>query len=280
MLNADDYRRMKSRIDENFHAAFASYCRENGCETMFLDPQITYFDAKSDIFDKLAEKGISEPMKRIYRAGKTLIMFAVPYSDEVMESNREGDAPSELWLQAYQISNGLMMKLNSSIKAALKEWGRVTSSLNTPMDWNMSKAKENWSHRTAGAIAGLGTLTAAGLFIDRSGRFARVSGVVSDVHLIERYEGDTDILLEKVLHVRMTESEMKHCPCGAVTPGGFDRFRCQEYCTKFNERVPSPEVCGKCIRKTENVLRHGREDLEAGNAMDVADLAGIVISSL
>lgn len=248
MLNADDYRRMRLKIDEKFSEAFASYCSENECENMFLKPQIAYFDAKSDIFDKLAEKGISESMKRIYRAGKTLIMFTVPFSDEVMESNLEGDEPSEMWLDAYQISNGLMMKLNSSIKAALKEWGRVTSSLNTPMDWSRTKPGEVWSHRTAGAIAGLGKLTAAGLFIDNDGRYARVSGVVSDVNMIERYEGDTDILLEKALSTEITEKEKGSCPCGAITDDGVDKFKCQEYCTKYNERVPSPEVCGKCFR--------------------------------
>lgn len=280
MLNAEDYRRMRLKIDEKFSEAFASYCSENDCESMFLEPQITYFDAKSDIFDKLAEKSISESMKRIYRAGKTLIMFTVPFSDRVMESNQEGDEPSDMWLDAYQISNGLMMKLNSSIKAALKEWGRVTSSLNTPMDWNRKKPGEVWSHRTAGAISGLGKLTAAGLFIDNNGRYARVSGVVSDVNMVERYEGDTDILLERSLHIKVTESEQKMCPCGAISKDGVDKFKCQEYCARFNERVPSPESCGKCIRKAESRLRYGREDLEQSTAMDVANIVGTVITSI
>ena len=38
------------------------------------------------------------------------------------------------------------------------------------------------------------------------------------------------------------------CPAGAISEEGIDKFRCQEYCLKLNEHIPSPDVCGKCFK--------------------------------
>ena len=45
-----------------------------------------------------------------------------------------------------------------------------------------------------------------------------------------------------------SEDMIRACPGGAISAEGIDKEKCRDYCRKFNETTPVPDVCGKCFR--------------------------------
>ena len=101
------------------------YEAENDCAGMYQDPIIVYHDAKDPAFDTFFRMGICKHPAEIYRPGNTLVLFFLPYIEDIAESNRGGKETSEQWLTAYKKGTGFIMRINRAIRNTLESRGRI-----------------------------------------------------------------------------------------------------------------------------------------------------------
>lgn len=257
MYTADELKRVKAAIEVNVRKAMDEYEAENDCAGMYQDPIIVYHDAKDPAFDTFFRMGICRHPAEIYRPGNTLVLFFLPYREDIVESNKGGTATSDQWLTAYKKGTGLIMRINRAIRNTLESRGRLVSCLNTPIDWNEKKAAEEWSFKLASYLAGMGEFSTAGSFVTAKGFGGRFSGIITDEVLYEEkpqtrtpeeYEAMIADIKKATLYEGAPSDEcIAACPCGAISKDGIDRFKCQQHCKTLNEYVPSPDACGKCF---------------------------------
>ena len=255
IYNSNEITRVRAKIQENMEAALREFEEENSCQGMFGTPLITYHYARDPIFDTLYRMGLCDHPSKVYRPGNTIITYFVPYSDSVIESNRSGSTPSPEWSAAYGKGSVLTMRLNRAIRETLEWRGRLVSYLNTQLDWNEKKAREEWSHKTVAFISGMGRFSTAGSFVTAKGFAGKFSGMITDgLYFDEKPDGLPTAEAEKFVNTIIEDSYgkclsakcIKACPCGAISENGVDRFKCQQHCKTINKYIPSPDVCGKC----------------------------------
>ncbi len=251
---------IKGKIERNVREAVKEFEAREDVTTKFGEPIIAYVDAKDPLFDLFFDKQMTDHPKNIYRPGNTLILHFVPYADEVAESNKGGDQVSEQWRRATIESSWLAMKLNRVIRQTLGIVGRLSSLLNTQLDWNEETHHGTWSHNLAAYAAGMGKLGPAGSFHTKAGFGGRVNAIITD----GKYEATAAPLSEEqqeeiyqklisdccymgAANVSCSPEMIKACPGGAISENGIDRAKCQQYCKTIDEYIPSPDVCGKCF---------------------------------
>ena len=135
--------------------------------------------------------------------------------------------------------------------------GRLISNLSNMVEWDDEKCQEGWSNKYAAAIAGLGQMGPGGSF-HVNGRYGgRVGGMITDGMYADRpetIEGEAlaaalaEITDPCLFEGPCSEDMIRACPGGAISAEGIDKEKCRDYCRKFNETTPVPDVCGKCFR--------------------------------
>jgi epoxyqueuosine reductase QueG len=108
-----------------------------------------------------------------------------------------------------------------------------------------------WSHRSAAAIAGLGTFGANKLLITEKGSGGRFCTILTSAVL----KANQVPIESKCLYLKNGSCGLcfKICPVNALFPDSIDKFACQNEVNK-NEAKPkestnlqSADTCGKCI---------------------------------
>ncbi len=252
---------IKKRILSNVKNAIKEYEQRPDCTTTFGTPIIGYVSCHHPYFDLFLDNDLGKHPKQIYRVGNTVCAFFVPYSKEIVESNRGGVLPSPQWTKAYFDSMHLCMYLNRVIRDTLDEIGRLHSVTHSPTEWNTTKFRQDWSPKLALYAAGLGRKGIAGSIRTELGFAGAGSTVLIDEHFapvddksldhlrldecIEHIKTDSKFLGAK--NITVPDAAIKACPVGAISKDGINQQTCQDHCKTINIHTPTPEVCGKCF---------------------------------
>lgn len=63
-----------------------------------------YANTSEPVFDMYYDNGFCKHPRKVYNAARAIIVYFLPYTDDVVESNKTGKEPSEQWIQAYHDS--------------------------------------------------------------------------------------------------------------------------------------------------------------------------------
>ena len=251
---------IKKNIQRDLNQKVAEFMEEDDIVTRFGNPQIAYVDADHKVFDQLFMENYTDHPKKIYRPGKCIITYFLPWAEEV-------EPGTEAWDRAFTEAMWLSMELNRTIRKDLNAVGRLHSLLCDMMDWNPRQLREEWDFRLTAALGGLGEIGPCGSFraFNAEPGFSRIGGRCSGIITDGLYAGQlpeddegvanrlTDERAEKVLEMARSMNCAKAgtaCPGGAIgTDGAIDRAKCQEHCLTINENIPCPDVCGMCYKK-------------------------------
>ena len=264
-MEVDVSRRNMRDIEENVRRTVEEFQAKAEVTTRFKDPVIAYLSTTHPLFDTFFARGENDHPKKIYRPGNTLIVHYVPWAEEIIRSNQDGDRPSQAWMDADRDSLHLAMAINQTIRKTLNKVGRLHSNTSSMIDWDKDLHRYSWSNKIAGFIAGIGTFGPAGSFrgcgmAGSPGSFGRVGSVSTAALYAPEAEPMDSAALEAVFAKVMadccfagsgadcTEEMIAACPGGAIGPMGIDRAKCQAHCAKLDPYVPAPESCGKCFR--------------------------------
>lgn len=254
---------LKARIYDAVKRGIKVYEEECGRETRFGEPLIAYANTSEPIFDMLYDNGFCKHPRKVYNAARAIIVYFLPYTQDVVESNRQTDEPSEKWVQAYHDSTWAIMKVHASIQDELSRFGRLSSICNTPNDWNENKCLPEWNYKMAAYVAGMGEFGPAGCIMTEAGPAGRFGAILTDVNLApdrdfgfnntesrggtpEMYEEFKTYMREACYEAECSDELIASCPGKAISKQGIDRKACQDYCKTVFEYVPTPDVCGKC----------------------------------
>ena len=251
---------IEEKIANNVKQAIKEFEAREDIVTRFGEPIISYIDARDQLFNLLFDKDLTEHPKNIYRPGNTVITYFIPYAEEITESNQGGGQVSEQGRRASIESAWLSMKINRTIRQTLNIIGRLSSILNTQLDWDEEKRQPAWSHKLSAYVSGMAELGPAGSIHTKAGFGGCCNSVITDGKFTKASEPYGQEKLEKIYqqiladccyegaqNVSCTKEMIDACPGHAISENGIDRAKCQQYCKTIDEYIPSPDVCGKCF---------------------------------
>lgn len=179
---------------------------------------------------------------------KSVVVFFLPFSEEIIESNQGGYYSSREWAIAYLETNAFLYDISLEMLKLLEMYGYKGVSIKPTHNFDEKELISRWSHRHVGFIAGMGTFGINNMLITEMGCGGRLNSFVTDAHL----EPDQRPAHEFCLFKRNRSCSLciERCPVGALKINGFDRFLCYKHCLEvdiyFND-LPKTDICGKCI---------------------------------
>lgn len=246
---------VKAFLFERVEKRIQEYEKEPRIKTRYKTPLIGYVSAENPFFHEFYERKASLHPKQVFRPGNTVIVYFVPFSDEITHSNMGGDVVSAAWDRAMGESIMLTAHINGTLREAIDELGHDTSGTNLPKDWIEEICGPAWSHKHAAFAAGLGNFGTAGSFHTREGFAGCFGSVITTLTVDDTKEWSQEELFEKSKTCDAIEKavlfaspeKIPLCPAGAITENGVDRFACREFCKKQDQPAPIADVCGKCF---------------------------------
>lgn len=254
---------LKAKLYEAVKRGVKVYEEECGRETRFGEPLIAYANTSEPVFDMYYDNSLCKHPRKVYNAARAIIVYFLPYTEDVIESNKQGAEPSEAWIQAYHDSTWAIMKVNASIQEEISKFGRLSAICNTPNDWDSHKCLPVWNHKMAAYVAGMGEYGPAGCIQTSAGPAGRFGAILTDVNLVPdrdfgfgniesrghdegMYEEFHKYMEEACYEGECSDEMIAACPGKAITREGINRKACQEYCKTIFKHVPAPDLCGKC----------------------------------
>lgn len=224
--------------------------QDNSSPFPWRPPLVAVADAADPLFNEL-KNAVSESHflpRDLLPGARSVICFFLPFSNEIIESNKNEGLASHLWARAYIDTNSALNAVAETLAGELSRRGHQSATAPATHNFLPEKCISDWSHRHAAFIAGLGTFGMNNMLITKSGCAGRVSSLVTSCK-IEKTERPTG---EYCLYKKNGTCLycVKKCPTGALTPTGFDRFTCYNRLLQ-NDRhhnlKKETDVCGKCV---------------------------------
>ncbi len=118
---------IKAKLYDAVKRGINVYEEESGRQTRFKEPLIGYANTSEPVFDMFHDNGFCKHPRKVYNAAHAVIVYFLPFTDDIVESNRTGTKPSEQWEQAYHDSTWAIMKIHASLQGELDKFGRSLS---------------------------------------------------------------------------------------------------------------------------------------------------------
>lgn len=178
---------------------------------------------------------------------KTVVSFFVPFSEQVVRSNRtKGDASKE-WATTYYEANQMINGISEEIKEALRSQGIQADTVGATHAWDEQTMRAPWSHRSAAFVSGLGRFGLNRLLITEKG----CAGRYGSLFIAEEIAPTLRPEEERCLYYRDGSCRycITHCLTGALLDDRLDIHACYDQCL-HNDRlypeIPTCDCCGKC----------------------------------
>ncbi|MDW8801924.1 epoxyqueuosine reductase [Clostridium sp. A1-XYC3] len=241
---------MKNLVENLIKNYVRSYSLDNRLEIQWEEPLVSFADAKDSMFFEL-KKVIGENHKLpedFLQNGKTVITYFIPFNKDIVLSNIKGRESSEFWAKAYVETNKLILSLNEYIKEELEGKGYDTIGVPLSINFDYDKLINDWSHRHAAYISGLGTFGVNNMLITNKGCCGRFGTIITSLEVEKTERKEKESCLYK--YNGSCGGCVKRCVNEALKLDSFDRHKCFEMCLyndKLYNRLGPADVCGKCM---------------------------------
>ena len=218
--------------------------------TRYREPLVGFASAHDPLFNQLKEivgNHHANPLDLLPEA-KTVVSFFLPFTEEIIRSNRRGKEISKEWAVAYIETNALIAKISETIKNQLEPEDIQVVTEKATHNFNPVDMTSGWSHRSAAYIAGLGTFGVNHMLITSKGCGGRFGSVIISADIppsarpreeLCRYKREGNCLFC-----------VNNCPTKALKIDSFDKFRCYDHVMEVDASFPDLgvcDVCGKCV---------------------------------
>ena len=217
-----------------------------GSMHIYDKPIVGVASADDPLFDRLKEKEIVGPQhmspKEWLNSAKSVIVYFLPFSKRVRESNRTGVHISAEWLYGRIEGEILNEALRRHLVQMLINMGARALAPALDPRFKVVDRKSNWSERHAAYIAGLGTFSLSRSLITRVGSAGRIGSLIVDFD-IEPTRRDYE---EHEEYCTKCGACILRCPPLAIDEKGKDNAVCSQYIDRIKERFKPKYGCGKC----------------------------------
>jgi len=202
-----------------------------------------------------------------------VIVWAMPFTKPVRESNRGGRWPSRLYSLARNNGGALSQIVRRRLVGLLRDGGWAAAAPVFSGSYDAFRSPEHvfsstWSERHAAFAAGLGQFGLNGALITPRGSFVRIASVVTDLEVAPTprpYDGYAAPCLASGGEV--CGRCIERCPAGAISAAGMDKSACYEMRKAVRERSLEEYVEEMAMLRSE-VVKSGRR--EAGYSLGCA----------
>lgn len=212
---------------------------------LFREPLVGFAHAEDPLYNKLDELiGIPQIHPKIMlQEAKTVMVYLLPFSEKVVKSIRQDKKIVQDWSHCYTVTNKLLDHIKGRIISECHQLGIVAVAEPPTENYDEVELTAVWAHKSSAVIAGLGTFGLNRLLITKAGTAGRLGSVVmdADIPATER-PAISYCLFYQSGKCRVCA---QRCPSGALTTGGFDRFRCNGYLDGKNVHELQ-QGCGMC----------------------------------
>lgn len=225
---------------------------ELGLREYFREPLVGFASADDPLFARLKEIVGPEHVhpRDLLPEAKTVVAFFIPFSEDVVSSNRRATAVSPEWAKSYLEANKLINNISDKVLQMLAEQGARGEAIKATHTYDEKTLIAAWSHRSAAFICGLGRFGRNRMLITPVGCAGRYGSVIISEEIAPdpRPEGEFCINLNtgKCLVC------VNNCPTKALTLEGLDKHRCHDRLLGVSKEFASMglavcDVCGKCV---------------------------------
>jgi len=225
--------------------------RENrlGGQTTYRTPLFGYAYAGDPLFKQL-KKAVGPnhllPSDLLPEA-TTVLAFFLPFTKQLVESNRKHPYVARSWAAAYIETNDLISLCCESVATALSAQGVKTAWQQPTHNFDPVELCSHWSHKHVAYICGLGEFGLHHMLITPSGCAGRFGSLVIDLPLSPSPRQSA----QRCLFYRQGRclACVKKCPSGALSQEGLDKQKCYSYLLDvdaYYSDLGLCDVCGKC----------------------------------
>jgi epoxyqueuosine reductase QueG len=230
---------------------------KNNPKEYYRLPIVKFASAQDPLFNKLKEIVDETHLlpKDILSDAVTVISYFIPFSYDVIESNRISDEVSFKWGDTYNDCNQLLFDLglhltnylaNFNIKVGTYTKGYKDGCLFT-----------GWSQKSVAYIAGMGTFGLNHTLITDAGCAGRFGSIVINADIAP----DALQINDKCLYKQGNNCSycIDHCPISALTLTTLDKDLCYRRTMEVSNSFDFEslcDVCGKCTLGPCAIYKH------------------------
>lgn len=159
-----------------------NYSKNHSIETKWREPVIGVADAHDPLYQEL--KTIIGPEHAlpsdIVSGAESVIVYFVPFSEEIANSNIPREQNSREWDYACIETNQMLDSLNQYLYEKITEKGYHASKLPATYNFDQKLLTSDWSHRSSAYIAGIGTFGIHNMLITEQGCCGRIGSIITD----------------------------------------------------------------------------------------------------
>ena len=186
-------------------------------------------------------------------SAKSLIVFFIPFTRNLIKENKKGDRPCRNWGLAYVQTNDLIERLSKALEQLLIDKGFQSGLTPTTHNFDENILMARWSHKHLAHLANLGRFGTHRLLITPVGCTGRLGSLVSEAEL-----GDHPLMdMQEACLLKAGKKCgecIEACPVDALSADGFERHTCwkrlnenRDTLTYFKDLPETTHVCGKCV---------------------------------
>jgi epoxyqueuosine reductase QueG len=240
---------MKNTITHAIEDFVSQRMLNNESRTHWGTPLVGFAAADDPLFAKLKE--VVRPSHatpgELLAGARTVVVYFLPFSQEIPRSNRLEHNASPEWAVAYVETNHLIIDLNQHLSGVLKEQGHASKVLPPTHNFDTEQLMADWSHKHIAYVAGLGKFGLHHMLITEKGCCGRFGSLVTDAVIKPTPRPEGEFCFGQ--HDGSCKICLKKCPVGALTEEGYDRHKCYELLLENADIYASEglaDVCGKC----------------------------------
>lgn len=234
-----------------------SYKESKKTESDWSQPVIGFANADDYMFLEL--KNLISPSHALpsdfIDNAKSIIVFFIPFEQEIVKSNISGIESSREWDIANIETNNLIVDINKYLYEKIAEMGYTSSLIPPTYNYNEEELISDWSHRHVGYIAGIGTFGVNSMFITDQGCCGRMGSIVTDMPLTPTKRLNRENCLYKFN--KTCKKCIDHCVVNAISIEKEHSFIDKRSCFNqiYNNNIPQYSIglgdtCGKCMCNT------------------------------
>ncbi len=218
--------------------------------TKWRKPLVAFADADDPLFLELkkAVRPSHALPQELLEDAETVIVYFIPFVEEIAYSNSGGEYASREWALAYIETNKLIVRLNRVLARRLEKLGYKSKTLPPTHNFDEETLISDWSHKHVAYIAGLGKFGLHKMIITEKGCCGRLGSLITNAEIKPTPRPRTEYCL--YFYDKSCKACVDKCKFGALTLNSFDRFKCYEICLRnFRRyrRLGLAGVCGKCV---------------------------------
>jgi epoxyqueuosine reductase len=241
-------------VNRNLRSDIECYVRDRveyaGAITRYRSPLVGFADAHDPAWARLRQIAEATHMlpTDLLPGAQSVVAFFLPFGDEVVQANRQADGTAPEWATAYIETNALINAIAGGLVSLLAERGIAAAAQPSTHNWDPVTLVSQWSHKSAAAIAGLGSFGLHRMLITDLGCAGRCGSLAMAAHVAPTSGPQPERC--GYFHDGSCTFCIDNCPASALRAGeraevNIEKSACYAHIQRVSRQLGA-DCCGKC----------------------------------